>query len=154
MIFTAQSLADPGGNGTLQDGIPVVRGDNGRLYPCGATGMSEHEIAGSNCRKSSILRSAGYCQPGGDGRKYFSASLRDPLLTTKKLEKYAMLVLCGRRGGRLGFNYNAASILKSSRGNLTSKEKACVYIDAGIYLGLRVLGATLGEVIEREAASL
>ena len=109
-------------------------------------GMSEHEIAGRVAQEAEIRGLQAIVNLVATDERIFA--FRHPLPTTKKLEKYAMLVLCGRRGGLV------ASITRlihfgSLPEDLRLKEKACAYIDAVLIQATRP-GATLGEVIEHE----
>lgn len=105
-------------------------------------GMSEYEIAavlGSEAQKRGILPIVNLIAT--DGRVY---AFRHPLPTAKKLENYAMLVLCGRKDGLV------ASITRfvhfgALPEDLRRKAQAVAQIDA-IYITETTPGRSLGEI--------
>ena len=108
-------------------------------------GLTEMEIAG-------LLAAAAYTQGAlpivnliATDERIFR--FRHPLPTGKKLERYAMLVLCGRRQGLVASVTRLAHFGPLSD-ELRRKQQACAAVDATFIAATRP-GATLGEVFAR-----
>lgn len=111
--------------------------------------MSEYEIAG---RLSDEAERRG-CQAivnliATDQRIF---NYRHPLPTEKRLERYAMLVLCGRRWGLVA---NLTRLVHFGRlpEELRRKAEAVAQVDAAFIAATRP-GRTIGEVLERGIAA-
>ncbi len=76
---------------------------------------------------------------------------RHPLPTAKKLEKYAMLILCGRKYG-LVCSLTRLVHFGTLADELKRKMEACARIDAG-YIGSTRPGVTLGDIFSQAAAT-
>ncbi|MBX7215074.1 MAG: M24 family metallopeptidase [Thermoflexales bacterium] len=72
---------------------------------------------------------------------------RHPLPTNKQLEKYAMLVLCGRKAGLVASITRLVHFGRLSE-ELRRKAEACMRVDAAFIAGTRP-GRTLGEVFKK-----
>ncbi len=112
-------------------------------------GQSEYEIAAILARET-LARGA---QPivnliATDERVF---KFRHPLPTDKKLEKYAMLVLCGRKWGLV---CSITRLVHFGRlpDDLRRKAEACARIDATIIAATKP-GQTLGEILKRAVAT-
>ena len=112
-------------------------------------GQTEHEIAG-------ILASEAY-QRGvqaivnliaTDERIY---SYRHPLPTSKQMEKYAMLVLCGRRGG-LVCSITRLIHFGPLPADLKRKAQAVATVDATM-IGATQPGRPVGEIVKEAVAA-
>jgi Xaa-Pro aminopeptidase len=76
-------------------------------------------------------------------------SYRHPLPTSKKLEKYAMLILCGRKNG-LVCSLTRLVHFGPLDDELQRKAAACARVDA-IFINATQPGASLGEIFEQAA---
>jgi antitoxin VapB len=112
-------------------------------------GLTEMEIAG-------LLAGAAYAQGAlpivnlvATDERIFR--FRHPLPTGKKLERYAMLVLCGRRQGLVASVTRLVHFGPLSE-ELRRKEQACAEVDATFIAATRP-GATLGNVFAQAQAA-
>jgi Xaa-Pro aminopeptidase len=78
-------------------------------------------------------------------------SFRHPLPTSKKLEKYAMLILCGRKHG-LVCSLTRLVHFGTLSDELKRKVEACARVDAAFIESTRP-GKTLGEIFEKAVAT-
>ena len=78
-------------------------------------------------------------------------SFRHPLPTAKKLEKYAMLILCGRKNG-LVCSLTRLVHFGTLSDDLKRKESACAMVDA-VFINSTRPGQTLGNIFEKAAAT-
>jgi antitoxin VapB len=112
-------------------------------------GMSEYEIAG---RLSAQAEQRG-CQAivnliATDQRVF---SYRHPLPTEKRLERYAMLVLCGRRWGLVA-NLTRLVHFGAMPDEIRGKAEAVARVDATFIAATRP-GKTIGQVLEAGIAA-
>ncbi|MCU0510902.1 MAG: M24 family metallopeptidase [Anaerolineae bacterium] len=112
-------------------------------------GLTEMEIAG-------LLAAAAYSQGAlpivnliATDERIFR--FRHPLPTGKKLERYAMLVLCGRRQGLVASVTRLVHFGPLSD-ELRRKQQACAEVDAAFISATRP-GVTLGEVFAQAQAA-
>ncbi len=112
-------------------------------------GLAEHEIAAILARET-LARGA---QPivnlvATDERVF---KFRHPLPTDKKLERYAMLVLCGRKWGLV---CSITRLVHFGRlpDDLRHKADACARIDA-TFIAATTPGQTLGTILKRVIAT-
>ena len=110
-------------------------------------GMTEMEIAGriaAESMKEGVTPTL--LLVGGDERIF---RYRHPIPTSRPVQTYAMLVLCGRRWGLVA---SATRLVHFGRLNdeLLRKQTACAFVDATFNLST-VVGASVGEVFARGA---
>jgi antitoxin VapB len=108
-------------------------------------GMTEYEIAGLLAREAESRGAQPIVNLVATDERVFS--YRHPLPTEKKLQRYAMLVLCGRRWG-LVCSITRLVHFGPLPHELRRKEQAVAQIDATFIHATRP-GRTIGEVIER-----
>jgi Xaa-Pro aminopeptidase len=112
-------------------------------------GQTEHQIAGFLAHKTESLGAQAIVNLIAADARVFG--FRHPLPTDKKLERYAMLVLCGRKWGLV------CSITRLVHfGRLTDelrrKAEAVARVDAAMIAATRP-GQTLGQVFQRATAA-
>jgi len=110
-------------------------------------GMSEMEIAGrlaAEAMKQSVTPTL--LLVGADDRVF---RYRHPIPTTRALESYAMLVICGRRWGLVASATRLVHFGRPSK-ELRLKQEACAVVDATFNVATRV-GALVSEVFARGA---
>lgn len=112
-------------------------------------GMTEYEIAGLLSEHTYAQGATPIVNLIATDERIFR--FRHPLPTDKRLEKYAMLVLCGRRGGLV------ASITRlvhfgSLSDELRRKQDACVRVDA-TFIGHTRPGARVADIFQAALAA-
>jgi len=106
-------------------------------------GMTEHEIAGVLAHEAEQRGVQAVVNlVASDERIY---AFRHPLPSVKKLEKYALLVLCGRRGG-LVCSLSRLVHFGSIPADLQEKARATAGVDAAFHVTTRP-GKTLDAVL-------
>jgi antitoxin VapB len=112
-------------------------------------GQSEYEIAGLLAYETE--RRGVQCIVNLVATDERISSFRHPLPTGKKMERYAMLVQCGRRRGMVG---SCTRLVHFGRvpDDLRRKSEAVAKIDA-VFISATRPGRTLGEVFERARAT-
>jgi Xaa-Pro aminopeptidase len=112
-------------------------------------GQTEYEIAALLAYEAQRRGLQGIVNLVATDERIFS--FRHPLPTDKKLERYAMLVLCGRRWGLVG---SCTRLVYFGRlpDDLRRKTEAVARIDAVFFATTRP-GRTLGDVFERARAA-
>ena len=111
-------------------------------------GQTEYQIASFLARQTESLGAQAIVNlVATDARVY---SFRHPLPTDKKLERYAMLVLCGRKWGLV---CSITRLIHFGRlpDDLRRKAEATARVDATFVAGTRP-GQTLGQVFQRATA--
>ena len=108
-------------------------------------GMTEHEIAGLLAHESDRRGAQAIVNLIATDERVFQ--FRHPLPTDKKLERYAMLVLCGRQKGLV---CSVTRLVHFGRlpDELKQKSKAVAYVDA-TFIAATGPGRTLGTVFQR-----
>lgn len=111
-------------------------------------GMSEHEIEAALSHETESRGAQAIVNLIATDERIFK--YRHPLPTDKKLERYAMLVLCGRKWGLVA---SITRLVYFGRlpDELQQKEQACARVDAAFIGGTRP-GRTLGELFLAAAA--
>ncbi|MDP9382517.1 MAG: M24 family metallopeptidase [Chloroflexota bacterium] len=108
-------------------------------------GQTEHEIAGILSRESATRGAWPVVDLVATDERIFA--YRHPLPTSKQLERYAMLVLCGRMHG-LVCSITRLVHFGSLPDELRRKQEAVLRVDAAFLSATRP-GATLRDVFER-----
>lgn len=108
-------------------------------------GQTEHEIAGVLARETALRGAWPIVDLVATDERIFK--YRHPLPTGKKLERYAMLVLCGRRQG-LVCSITRLVHFGALPGELRAKQEAVARVDAA-YLGATRPGTRSQEVFAR-----
>jgi Xaa-Pro aminopeptidase len=112
-------------------------------------GQTEHEIAGILAKEADQRGVQAIVNLiATDDRIY---SFRHPLPTLKKMERYAMLVLCGRRGG-LVCSITRLIHFGPLPADLKRKEEAVATIDATM-IGASQPGRPVGEIVKEAVAA-
>jgi Xaa-Pro aminopeptidase len=112
-------------------------------------GQSEYEIAsilGAQAQKRGLQPIVNLIAT--DQRIY---QFRHPLPTDKKLERYAMLVLCGRKWGLVG-SITRLVHFGPLPAELVNKSRATAQVDANLILGTRP-GRTLAQVFQQATSA-
>jgi Xaa-Pro aminopeptidase len=108
-------------------------------------GMSETEIAGqlaAEAMKQAVTPTM--LLVGGDDRVFH---YRHPIPTSRPVQKYVMLAICGRRWGLVA---SATRLVHFGRltSELRDKQEACAYVDATFNLAT-IVGAAVSDVFSR-----
>ncbi|MBN1565300.1 MAG: M24 family metallopeptidase [Anaerolineae bacterium] len=112
----------------------------GRVHP----GMTEYEIAGALANETFARGVTPIVNLIATDERIFN--FRHPLPTSKVMDRYAMLVLCGRKEG-LVCSVTRLVHFGELPDELRTKINACAIIDAKVNLGSKP-GKTLGEMFD------
>jgi Xaa-Pro aminopeptidase len=112
-------------------------------------GQTEFEIAARLAAEAEQLEAQPIVNLIATDERIFS--FRHPLPTTKKLEKYAMLILCGRKDG-LVCSLTRLVHFGPLSDDLKRKEAACARVDAAFIASTRP-GQSLGNIFEKAVAT-
>jgi Xaa-Pro aminopeptidase len=112
-------------------------------------GQTEFEIAASLAAEAEQLGAQPIVNLIATDERIFS--FRHPLPTAKKLEKYAMLILCGRKDG-LVCSLTRLLQFEPLSDELKRKEAACARVDAAFIAATRP-GQSLGNIFENAVAT-
>lgn len=107
-------------------------------------GMSEHEIEGVLSRETESRGAQAIVNLIATDERIFK--FRHPLPTDKKLERYAMLVLCGRKWGLVASITRLVYFGRLPE-DLGRKAEACAQVDAALLGGTRP-GRSLGDILQ------
>lgn len=108
-------------------------------------GLTEYEIAARLAYETESRGAQAIVTLIGTDERIFR--FRHPLPTAKKLERYAMLVLCGRKWG-LVCSLTRLVHFGHLGDELRRKAEACAHVDAAFLTATRP-GKTLGEIFQR-----
>jgi Xaa-Pro aminopeptidase len=112
-------------------------------------GQTEFEIAARLAAEAEMLEAQPIVNLIATDERIFS--FRHPLPTAKKLEKYAMLILCGRKDG-LVCSLTRLIHFGPLSDELKRKQEACARVDA-VFIASTRPGQSLGNIFDKAVAT-